>query len=74
MPQPTSSRPSRNVRGAAARSFQPKAFGVVKGGNWNVIGSQGILVDGFVAGATNTIVFKGDLSHSAPDLDWIEVE
>jgi hypothetical protein len=54
--------------------FQPKAFGVVKGGDWNVIGSQAIQLDGFVAGATNTIVFKGDLSHAAPDLDWIEIE
>jgi hypothetical protein len=27
-----------------------------------------------VQGTTNTITFKGDLAHSAPDLDWIEVE
>jgi hypothetical protein len=53
---------------------QLKPFGVVKGGNWNKIGSQAVLLDGFVAGATNTIVFQGDKAHAAPDLDWIEVE
>jgi hypothetical protein len=46
----------------------------VKGGNWDVIGSAPILLTGFVKGTANTITFKGDLSHSAPDLDWIEVE
>jgi hypothetical protein len=53
---------------------QSRAFGVVKGGDWNVIGSAPILLTGFVKGTMNTIVFKGDLEHSAPDLDWIEVE
>ena len=43
-------------------------------GNWDVIGAQPILLDGFAAGATNTITFTGDKLHSAPDLDWIEVE
>jgi hypothetical protein len=53
---------------------QLRGFPVVKGGNWNVIGSEPIRLDGFAAGATNTITFTGDLSHAAPDLDWIEVE
>jgi hypothetical protein len=49
-------------------------FPVVKGGNWNVIAGMPVLLTGFVAGATNTITFTGDAMHSAPDLDWIEVE
>jgi hypothetical protein len=53
---------------------QSRAFNVVKGGDWNVIGSAPILLSGFVQGKTNTITFSGDLAHSAPDLDWIEVE
>jgi alpha-galactosidase len=53
---------------------QPWPFPVVKGGDWNLIGSQPILLTGFVQGATNTITFTGDLAHPAPDLDWIEVE
>jgi hypothetical protein len=53
----------------------PQVFGfpVVKGGNWNVIGGMPIALGGFVAGA-NTVTFTGDTLHSAPDLDWIEVE
>jgi hypothetical protein len=54
--------------------FQQKTFGVVKAANWNMIGSQSVQLDGFVAGATNTLVFKGDTAHSAPDMDWIEVQ
>jgi hypothetical protein len=53
---------------------QLRAFPVVKGGNWNVIGSQPILLAGFVAGTTNTITFTGDKAHAAPDLDWVEIE
>jgi hypothetical protein len=53
---------------------QDLAFHVVKGGDWNVISSQPIMLTGFVAGATNTITFTGDATHPAPDLDWIEVE
>jgi len=53
---------------------QSKAFPVVKAGSWDTIGSQAIQLDGFVQGTANTITFKGDLAHSAPDLDWIEVE
>jgi hypothetical protein len=53
---------------------QSRTFPVVKGGDWNVIGSQPIVLTGFVAGATNTITFTGDRLHAAPDLDWIEVE
>ena len=54
--------------------MQVWGFPVVKGGNWNVIAGMPIALTGFVAGTTNTITFKGDLTHSAPDLDWIEVE
>jgi hypothetical protein len=54
--------------------FQQRQFGVVKAANWSIIGSQSITLDGFVAGATNTLVFKGDTAHSAPDIDWIEVQ
>jgi hypothetical protein len=50
------------------------AFPVVKGGDWNVISGMPIALTGLVAGTTNTITFTGDTAHSAPDLDWIEVE
>jgi hypothetical protein len=60
-----------SVNGGAPQVW---GFPVVKGGNWNVIAGMPIALTGFVAGATNTITFKGDATHSAPDLDWIEVE
>jgi hypothetical protein len=60
-----------SVNGGAPQMWP---FPVVKGGNWNVISGMPVELTGFVAGSTNTITFTGDLSHAAPDLDWIEVE
>jgi hypothetical protein len=62
---------SISVNGAAPQIF---AFPVVTAANWNAVGAMPVVLSGFVAGAANTIVFKGDTSHAAPDLDWIEVE
>jgi hypothetical protein len=62
---------SISVNGAAPQTF---AFPVVAGGNWNAVSAMPVVLSGFVAGTTNTITFKGDTAHSAPDLDWIEVD
>ncbi len=37
------------------------------------LGSVTIALHGFVQGSSNVITFSGDGTHSAPDLDWIEV-
>src|SRR6185436_499031 len=41
--------------------------------DWHKIGQMMITLSGFTAGSTNTVQFLGDGTHSAPDLDWIEV-
>jgi hypothetical protein len=52
---------------------QNKSFAIVAQGDWSQIGQAVITLDGFTAGANNTVQFMGDGSHAAPDLDWIEV-
>jgi hypothetical protein len=54
-------------------SAQNKSFPIVAQGDWTAIGQATITLTGFTAGDTNTVQFMGDGSHSAPDLDWIEV-
>jgi hypothetical protein len=60
-----------SVNGSAPQNF---AFPVVKPADWDAVAGAPVHLSGFVAGAANTVVFKGDGVHSAPDLDWIEVE
>jgi hypothetical protein len=47
------------------------------GGTWAdpgvIVGSINVALTGFVQGSANTIVFSGDGTHNAPDLDWIEI-
>jgi hypothetical protein len=57
-----------SVNGGAV---QNKAF--VPTASWSATGQLIVTLSGFVAGSTNTIQFRGDGSHAAPDLDWIEV-
>jgi hypothetical protein len=52
---------------------QNKSFPIVAQADWTQIGQAIITLDGFTAGANNTVQFMGDGAHSAPDLDWIEV-
>ncbi|HXI58190.1 MAG TPA: hypothetical protein VNO55_19120, partial [Polyangia bacterium] len=42
-------------------------------GSWDGVKSASLSLNGFVAGQTNTIKFSTDGSHSAPDIDFIQV-